>query len=388
MQGLNLTPLHGHTALFGVYGLLGIGLMLFCLRGLKPHVHWNEAALKTCFWALNIGLAGMALLTLLPIGMIQLNAAIDQGYWYARSAELMQQPLIQLLVWMRVPGDTIFSVGALGAGMVRPAIVDGAAARATATLPQACRLPPGRRPRMPEDDDHAGGAAQSLLARHLHCDCWPRRRIVLCFSSVRPTSCWRWMVDRVADRCALAGDGPAAARSGGWIHAIVMQYQVLPSFMFGFLLTVFPRWMNLPALTRWHYVPVGMGLFGGQALTLAAAIGGLRLFKFGAWLTIAGWSTGTLILANLIRRCSAHLACGQLRIRARLRAAGIGVVRGVLADFDGRLMFAAIKLGGTALLLPIFFTVCHRMIPFFAGSVIAGYRPVRPLWALAAFWAS
>ena len=35
MQGLNLTPLHGHTALFGVYGMLGIGLMLFCLRGLQ-----------------------------------------------------------------------------------------------------------------------------------------------------------------------------------------------------------------------------------------------------------------------------------------------------------------------------------------------------------------
>jgi nitric oxide reductase subunit B len=113
MQGLNLTPLHGHTALFGVYGFLGIALMLFCLRGLKPYVVWNEKLLKTCFWALNIGLAAMATLTLLPIGVIQLAAAIDHGYWYARSAELMQQPIIQLLVWMRVPGDTIFSVGAL-----------------------------------------------------------------------------------------------------------------------------------------------------------------------------------------------------------------------------------------------------------------------------------
>jgi nitric oxide reductase subunit B len=113
MQGLNLTPLHGHTALFGVYGFLGIGLMLFCLRGLKPNVVWNERVLKTCFWACNIGLAGMALLTLLPMGLIQLGAAIDEGYWFARSAELMQRPIIQLLVWMRVPGDTIFSVGAL-----------------------------------------------------------------------------------------------------------------------------------------------------------------------------------------------------------------------------------------------------------------------------------
>jgi nitric oxide reductase subunit B len=113
MQGLNLTPLHGHTALFGVYGMLGIGLVLFCLRGLKPGLHWNERILRTAFWSLNIGLALMALLTLLPLGTLQLLAAIDHGYWYARSAEFMQQPVVELLVWMRVPGDTIFSVGAV-----------------------------------------------------------------------------------------------------------------------------------------------------------------------------------------------------------------------------------------------------------------------------------
>jgi nitric oxide reductase subunit B len=113
MQGLNLTPLHGHTALFGVYGLLGVGLMLFCLRGLKPDAVWNERTLRTSFWSFNIGLAAMALFTLLPIGIIQLSAAVEHGYWYARSAELMQKPIIQLLVWLRVPGDTIFSVGAL-----------------------------------------------------------------------------------------------------------------------------------------------------------------------------------------------------------------------------------------------------------------------------------
>ena len=113
MQGLNLTPLHGHTALFGVYGMLGIGLMLFCLRGLKPEAVWSGKLLATCFWSLNIGLAGMALFTLLPMGILQLIAAIEHGYWYARSAEFRQQPLIELLVWMRVPGDTLFSAGAL-----------------------------------------------------------------------------------------------------------------------------------------------------------------------------------------------------------------------------------------------------------------------------------
>ncbi|WP_374603512.1 nitric-oxide reductase large subunit [Arenimonas sp.] len=113
MQGLNLTPLHGHTALFGVYGMLGIGLMLFCLRGMKPHAIWPEAPLRTAFWSLNIGLTGMAVFTLLPLGILQLNAAMNHGYWFARSAEFMQQPIVDMLVWMRVPGDTIFSVGAL-----------------------------------------------------------------------------------------------------------------------------------------------------------------------------------------------------------------------------------------------------------------------------------
>tara|TARA_R110002020_G_scaffold27170_42_gene87614 strand:- start:28 stop:2307 length:2280 start_codon:yes stop_codon:yes gene_type:complete len=136
MQGLNLTPLHGHTALFGVYGMLGIGLMLFCLRGMKPNAIWPEAPLRTAFWSLNIGLSGMALFTLLPLGILQVNAAMNHGYWFARSAEFMQQPIVDMLVWMRVPGDTIFSVGALAlawfvlrlwiAPKSAPAPVDGA----------------------------------------------------------------------------------------------------------------------------------------------------------------------------------------------------------------------------------------------------------------------
>ncbi|MDE2048014.1 MAG: nitric-oxide reductase large subunit [Betaproteobacteria bacterium] len=113
MQGLNLTPLHGHTALFGVYGMLGIGLMLFCVRGLRPEAQWNEKLLKNAFWSFNIGLSLMALLTLLPLGLLQLNAVLEHGYWFARSADFMGRPLIHLLVWLRVPGDTIFAAGAV-----------------------------------------------------------------------------------------------------------------------------------------------------------------------------------------------------------------------------------------------------------------------------------
>jgi nitric oxide reductase subunit B len=87
--------------------------MLFCLRGLKPEAQWQEGGLRGAFWSLNIGLSLMALLTLLPLGVLQLSAALENGYWFARSEHFMEQPIVKLLVWMRMPGDTIFAVGAL-----------------------------------------------------------------------------------------------------------------------------------------------------------------------------------------------------------------------------------------------------------------------------------
>jgi nitric oxide reductase subunit B len=112
MQGLNLTPVHGHTALFGVYGMLGLGLTLFCLRVLQPGRRWKEGMLKASFWSINIGLIFMVVLSMFPIGILQAVASIEHGTWYARSAEFLQSGTMQALRWMRVPGDVLFSVGA------------------------------------------------------------------------------------------------------------------------------------------------------------------------------------------------------------------------------------------------------------------------------------
>ena len=80
---------------------------------MKPHVALRPGALRGAFWCFNIGLSLMALLTLLPLGVLQLQAALEHGYWFARSDAFMNRPIIHLLIWMRVPGDTIFSIGAL-----------------------------------------------------------------------------------------------------------------------------------------------------------------------------------------------------------------------------------------------------------------------------------
>ncbi|MGE3820243.1 MAG: nitric-oxide reductase large subunit [Isosphaeraceae bacterium] len=113
MQGLNTTPLHGHAALFGVYGMLGIGLTLVCLRVLIPGREWKEGLLRFAFWALNGGLLAMCVLSLLPVGLMQTWASVERGYWYARGGEFLQSDLMQTLRWMRVPGDTIFFAGAV-----------------------------------------------------------------------------------------------------------------------------------------------------------------------------------------------------------------------------------------------------------------------------------
>ena len=113
MQGLNTTPVHAHAALFGVYGMLGIGLMLVCLRAILPNLVWRQGILFFAFWAMNIGLMAMVVGSLLPVGLMQTWASVEKGYWYARSAEFLHTDLMQTLRWWRVPGDTIFALGAV-----------------------------------------------------------------------------------------------------------------------------------------------------------------------------------------------------------------------------------------------------------------------------------
>ncbi|MGY0505872.1 NnrS family protein [Luteimonas sp. e5] len=184
---------------------------------------------------------------------------------------------------------------------------------------------------------------------------------------------------------------PASALFPGWAHAWMMQYQMLPAFMFGFLLTVFPRWMGLPELTRRHYLPVGLGLLGGQLLLLAGLCSGLApLLHLGVVLTTLGWACGLWWLLRLLlqersaRRgptwhawsCFAGMSAGLIG-----NLAMVGVLHGA-----PQWMPLVIKLGSFGLLLPVYLSVAHRMFPFFAGNVVAGYRAWRPLWLLAVMW--
>ena len=113
MQGLNTTAVHAHGATFGVYGLLSLGLILVIIQSVFKDRPWDTKLMNVSFWGLNLGLALMILMSLLPIGLIQMFASINQGLWYARGSEVMQTEVIQFLRWIRFVGDAVFAVGAL-----------------------------------------------------------------------------------------------------------------------------------------------------------------------------------------------------------------------------------------------------------------------------------
>jgi nitric oxide reductase subunit B len=67
--------------------------------------------MKFAFWSINIGLAAMVIISVLPVGLAQTVASVQEGLWYARSAEFMQQEYIVVFKWLRVVGDTLFAAG-------------------------------------------------------------------------------------------------------------------------------------------------------------------------------------------------------------------------------------------------------------------------------------
>ncbi|MBP6106817.1 MAG: NnrS family protein [Pseudoxanthomonas sp.] len=170
-----------------------------------------------------------------------------------------------------------------------------------------------------------------------------------------------------------------------WAHAYLMLFAVFPTTFFGFLFTVFPRWMNGPLVTRAEYVATASLFATGTLLWLAGTFAGTTLLLLACLATGAGLLFGTVSLFRVL------LAAPQVVSHAVVVLVGLCVQCVALAGFafglvesnDFALHFAvrASLWGG---LLPVFFAVCHRMVPFFSQGAIPGYVPWQPTWVLVA----
>ena len=109
--GTALTANHAHAAMMGVYGMLAVGLALFCLRYMIPEKLWSDRAAKISFWSLTLGLAWMVFASLFPLGLLQLYHSVSVSYFDARSLNFLSNHTNAMLEWLRLPGDALFIVG-------------------------------------------------------------------------------------------------------------------------------------------------------------------------------------------------------------------------------------------------------------------------------------
>lgn len=201
-----------------------------------------------------------------------------------------------------------------------------------------------------------------------------------------------WWLAWLAGQAGFMLPLPESTLPAALLHAPALIYFGFAPFVFGFLLTVFPRWMGYPDLPR--------GQFGPIALLLAAAVlagaAGLwtaqpGLVSTGLALLALGWAIALGVLGRLLgqSRRDRKPPCWHAYsawIALLLGLIGVGLVLVFVARSDGEAWRWSHQLGTGGFLLPVFLTVAHRMVPFFAGNVVAGYQRWKPDWVMAALW--
>jgi uncharacterized protein involved in response to NO len=214
----------------------------------------------------------------------------------------------------------------------------------------------------------------------------PHRPLFLAGALAVLTSMAWWALELASMRFGWRG-WPQPPVPPGWAHAMLTQYGMLPMFMFGFLLTTFPRWLNQPSIRPRRYVAVAGAVFAGYLLSHVGLLGLPWVLRAGIALMLAGYLVGVVTLAGVLR------ASEQRNQHAWSCLAGLGLGTIGLAAFLGFLFGApahcarfAIKLGTFGLLVPVYFTVAHRMVAFFSGNVVPGYVVRRPAWSLPLMW--
>jgi len=170
---------------------------------------------------------------------------------------------------------------------------------------------------------------------------------------------------------------------GTFVHAFLMLYGVFPFFIFGFLLTVYPRWMSGPVVPAARYIMSFIFLAGGMLLFYAGLLVANSLLVLALAAQLIGWGVAVYSLLAVYRQARNRGPHERL-LNLALLAAMLGILcfaYGVVTG-SGLAFRLARELGLWLFLLPVVFTVSHRMIPFFSQSALIHYIMVRPPWGL------
>jgi uncharacterized protein involved in response to NO len=193
-----------------------------------------------------------------------------------------------------------------------------------------------------------------------------------------------WWVFDLAGRYGIAGSAQAWSITPAWAHAFLMMYGFFPFFIFGFLFTTYPNWMNGRKIPARHALSASLLMAGGVVLFYLGLVEGKLIAAAGVAVMLAGWGVAVYALLRVLfdapRQDKRHpavtsvaLVFGWLGMAAYLLWLLTG--QALLLDF-------ARTAGIWFFLLPVIMTVNHRMIPFFSSRVLENYVVVRPYWIL------
>jgi uncharacterized protein involved in response to NO len=213
----------------------------------------------------------------------------------------------------------------------------------------------------------------------------PHRVAFLCgLASLLAASAW-WGLHMVARYTGVPLFALDLAVAPIWAHSFLMLFTVFPTFFFGFLFTTYPRWMNGPLVPRRAYVAAPLLLTLATAVWLVGAHAGVALQVVAAALAAIGLATALVALLRVL--VDAEKVVSHAVVTSAAFAVGVvcaaGFGYGVWSGSDFVLHFA-VRAALWGFLLPVFFAVCHRMVPFFSQGVVPGYVPWRPAWVLVA----
>jgi uncharacterized protein involved in response to NO len=170
-----------------------------------------------------------------------------------------------------------------------------------------------------------------------------------------------------------------------WAHAWLMLFAVFPTIFFGFLFTVFPRWMNGASISKPEYTLTAALLASGTLLWLAGTFAGRPLLLAGCIATGLGLLLGTAALLRVLLGAAQVVSHAVVVVLALcVQAVALGCFAAGVWQQDDLLLHFAVRTSLWGGLLPVFFAVCHRMIPFFSQGVIKDYVAWRPTWVLTA----
>lgn len=196
-----------------------------------------------------------------------------------------------------------------------------------------------------------------------------------------------WALDLGARHAGLYAT-PEWAMPPTWMHATLMIFGLFSFFVFGFLMTALPKWVAMGPLEQHQYVPPFLLLAAGWLLFYLGLL--VRGFaSIGLLLVAWGWLWGANALRCCVRDSINDWKGHAHAVLVALGAGALGVLlmSAGLSSNDAGLVQAGIEIGLWLYLVPVFFIVTHRMLPFFSGSVIRGYveyRPMSLLWLMLA----